>query len=77
MPIQLIQLGVPTVIAAGVTYALPARRCFVHGITALQVSLDNSAWSADVPASISPLGMETAAPFVRSTAGTTVIAKAV
>lgn len=77
MPVQLVQTGVPTFIAQNVAFALPARSCVVSaGPNPVQVSVNNSDWSADVATSTTG-GFLTAGVFVRCTnaAGTTVVAK--
>lgn len=70
MPVQSIQVGVPTVITQNVVYALPASKCFIQALAAVEVSIDNSTWA--VLAS-STTGAASGAVYVRCTTGNTTI----
>jgi hypothetical protein len=73
MATPLLQINVPTVVGQNITFALPARRCFIISVgAALQFSSDGSTWTADVAAS-STTGVEAAGAFTRSTTGNTVV----
>jgi hypothetical protein len=69
MPIQLIPVGPPTPLAAGVSYALPATACFLTSAGAVTVSADNSAFVAFTSGTI------VAAGFVKSAAANTIVCK--
>jgi hypothetical protein len=76
MATPLIQLGVQTVMAQNVVFALPARNTVILATTAIQFSVDGSTFTADVTASTT--GTPAAGAFVRCTnaAGSIVVAKA-
>lgn len=70
MPTQSIQVGVATPITQNVVYALPARKCFLQALAAVEVSIDNSTWAA---LANSTTGAPTSAIYVRCTTGNTTI----
>lgn len=67
---QSIQVGVATIITQNVVYAMPARKCFVQALAAVEVSIDNSTWAV---LAASTTGAASAAVYVRCTTGNTTI----
>jgi len=74
MATQQIQIGVLTTITQNTAYALPARKCFIMSLAAVEISPDASTWVAATGSNTT--GVAVAAPFVRCTTGnTSIVAK--
>lgn len=68
---DVIAVGPATAITQNVVYGLPARAGRLHSIAAVEISDDNSTWTAATGANT--VGLDTAAQFVRCTTGNTTV----
>jgi hypothetical protein len=71
MATQSIPVGRPVTLTQNVSYALPARLCFVTSSAALEFSNDESTWTALTGANTT--GVNSGARFVRCPASTAVV----